>query len=140
MRVRCWTTFDITITGVKNNFNINRLPFTDQQGHKIQTPEQWHHSRNQQRNWDTVNQLLSLRALPHSITPSELDSTGDVCIWDFEFSLDHEDVLAEGDNVFGALEQDCRGVPMITGLDETPGQTQVLEPGSNIGFQVLHDK
>jgi hypothetical protein len=63
-----------------------------------------------------------------------------VCIWNFEFSVDHEDALAEGENVFGALERDCRGVPMITGLGETPGQTQMLEPGSNIGFQVLHDK
>ena len=140
MRVRCWTTFDITITGVKNNFNINRLPFTDQAGREIMTPEQWHHSRNQQRNWDTVNQLLSLRSLPHSISASQLQDKGDVKIWEFEFLVDHEDALAEGDNVFGALEQDCQGVPMITGLGETPGQTQVLDPGSNIGFLKLHDK
>ena len=138
--MRCWTTFDITITGVKNNFNINRLPFIEQTGREIRTPEHWHHSRNQQRNWDTINQLLSLRALPHSITPSERDDTGDVCIWNFEFSVDQEDALAEGNNIFGSLEQDCRGVPMITGLDETPGQTQVLEPGSNIGFQQVPHK
>ena len=138
--MRCWTTFDITVTGVKNNFNINRLPFIDQTGREIHTAEQWHHSRNQQRNWDTVNQLLSLRTLPHSITHSERDATGDVCIWNFEFSVDQEDALADGSNVFGALENDCRGVPMITGLDETAGQTQMLEPGSNIGFQLLHDK
>jgi len=104
------------------------------------TPEQWHHSRNQQRNWDTVNQLLSLRSLPHSISASQLQDTGDVKIWEFEFLVDHEDALAEGDNVFGALEQDCQGVPMITGLGETSGQTQVLDPGSNIGFLKLHDK
>lgn len=138
--MRCWTTFDITITGVKNNFNINRLPFTDQTGRVISAAEQWHHSRNQQRNWDTINQLLSLRSLPHSITPSQRDDTGDVSIWHFEFSIDHDDALAEGDRVFGALEQDCRDVPMITGLDETPGQTQVLDPGSNIGFQQVPHK
>ena len=138
--MRCWTTFDITITGVKNNFNINRLPFADQAGQDVTTPAQWHHSRNQQRNWDTINQLLSLRALPHSITPSERDNTGDVRVWDFEFSVDQDDALAEGNNIFGALERDCQGVPMITGLDETAGQTQMLDPSSNIGFQLLHDK
>jgi hypothetical protein len=140
LRVLCWTTFDITITGVKNNFNINRLPFTDQAGRQIDAPAQWHHSRNQQRNWDTINQILSLRTLPHSITASERDDTGDVRIWRFEFSLDQEDALAEGSNIFGALERDCQGVPMITGLGETPAQTQTLEPGSNIGFQKIPHK
>jgi hypothetical protein len=140
LRILCWTTFDITVTGVKNNFNINRLPFTDQAGREIDASEHWHHSRNQQRNWDTINQLLSLRTLPHSITVSRCRDSGDVRIWEFEFSIDHDDALAQGARVFGALEQDCGGVPMITGLDETPGQTQVLEPGSNIGFQQIPHK
>jgi len=140
LRIRCWTTFDITTTGVKNNFNINRLPFRDQAGQDITTQQQWHHSRNQQRNWDTINQLLSLRTLPHSITTSQCDQSGDVRIWEFVFEIDQDDAFAEGTGIFGALERDCLGVPMITGLGETPGQTQTLEPGSNIGFQPVTHK
>ena len=140
MRVRCWTTFDITVTGVRNNFNINRLPLNDASGQTITTREQWHRSRNQQRNWDTINQLVSLRTLPHSVSMPQCQDTGDVRLWDFEFSIDQEDSLAEGDNMFGSLERDCRGVPMITGMDETAGQIQVLEPSSNIGFERVPNK
>ena len=139
MRVRCWTTFDITITGVRNNFNANRLPFLDGQGRWIDTADLWHHARNQQRNWDTVNQLLSLRTSPYAVTDSRCIS-GDVRCWEFEFSTDHDDVFADGDDVFGALVKDCRGVPMITGLDETSGQISLLEPGRNIGFDRQPDK
>ena len=102
--MRCWTTFDITVTGVRNNFNINRLPLTDTSGQTIITREQWHRSRNQQRNWDTINQLVSLRTLPHSVSMPQCQDTGDVRLWDFEFSIDQEDSLAEGDNMFGSLE------------------------------------
>lgn len=140
MRVRCWTTFDITVTGVRNNFNINRLPLKDASGQIITTREQWHRSRNQQRNWDTINQLVSLRTLPHSVSLPQCQDTGDVRLWEFEFSIDQEDSLAEGDNMFGSLERDCRGVPMITGMDETAGQIQVLEPSSNIGFERVPNK
>jgi hypothetical protein len=140
LRVRCWTTFDITVTGVRNNFNINRLPLKDASGEIITTREQWHRSRNQQRNWDTINQLVSLRTLPHSVSMPRCQDTGDVRLWEFEFTVDQEDSLAEGDNIFGSLERDCRGVPMITGMDETAGQIQALEPSSNIGFERMPNK
>ena len=140
MRVRCWTTFDITVTGVRNNFNINRLPLTDTSGQTIVTREQWHRSRNQQRNWDTINQLVSLRTLPHSVSMPQCQDTGDVRLWDFEFTIDQEDSLAEGDNMFGSLERDCKGVPMITGMHETAGQIETLVPGGNIGFERVPNK
>jgi hypothetical protein len=139
MRIRCWTTFDITVTGVRNNFNVNRLPFQDQQGRCIDTAELWHHARNQQRNWDTVNQLLSLRALPSDITDSQR-ADRDIRIWQFEFTVDHVDAFSDGGRIFGALEHDCRGVPMITGLEETAGQISLLEPGANIKFSMVPGK
>jgi hypothetical protein len=139
VRIQCWTTFDITVTGVRNNFNVNRPPFRDQQGRWIDTAELWHHARNQQRNWDTVNQLLSLRTLPTNTTDSQR-ADRDVRVWQFEFTVDHVDAFSDGDRVFGALERDCRDVPMITGLEETPGQIALLEPGANIGFRLIPDK
>lgn len=140
MRVRCWTTFDITITGVKSHYSINRLPFRDRQGTAVDSAAAWHRARNQQRNWDTINQLLSLRTLPHSITDSVCDTSGEVKIWSFEFSLDHDDAFAQGDDIFGSLIVDCKNVPMITGLTETPGQVALLDPGHNIGFQQIPNK
>lgn len=139
MRVRCTTTFDITTTGVRGSFSANRLPFRDHTGREIQDQSQWHHARNQQRNWETINQLISLRTLPHSITDSHRLAYTDVAMWEFEFTLDQDSALARGDDPFGAVRQDCRGVPMIVNLDETPGQIALLEVDRNIWFE-LTDK
>ncbi len=140
MRVRCRTSFDITVTGVRGSFNGNRLPFTDQSGTTINDERVWHHARNQQRNWETVNQLISLRTLPHSITPSRRVSITDIAIWEFEFSLDQDTALARGDDIFGSLKTDCHGVPMIVDLLETPGQIPMLKVGSNIWFERITGK
>ena len=138
--MQCWTTFDITITGVKSHYSINRLPFRDSQGNQITSTATWHRARNQQRNWDTINQLLSLRTLPYNITDSVCDASGEVRVWRFEFTVDQDDAYAQGDDVFGSLISDCRGVPMMTDLTETPGQITLLDPGSNIGFQQVPNK
>ena len=140
MRVRCRTTFDITVTGVRGGFNANRLPFTDLAGSLIKDESGWHHARNQQRNWETVNQLISLRTLPHSITDSRLVDVSDVAIWEFDFTLDQDTALARGDDIFGSIRIDCRGVPMIVNLSESPGQIPILEVDRNIWFQRLSDK
>lgn len=140
MRVRCRTTFDITVTGVRGNFNANRLPFQDHTGREISDESAWHRARNQQRNWETINQLISLRTLPHSITDSRRVAVTDVAMWEFEFTLDQDTALARGDDVFGSARTDCRGVPMITDLEETPGQIALLEVDRNIWFQRIIDK
>ena len=70
----------------------------------------------------------------------QCQDTGDVRLWDFEFTIDQEDSLAEGDNMFGSLERDCKGVPMITGMHETAGQIETLVPGGNIGFERVPNK
>jgi len=45
MRIKCITTFDITATGVRSNFNANRIPFHDSAGNAITDIEQWTRSR-----------------------------------------------------------------------------------------------
>ena len=140
MRVRCRTSFDITVTGLRGSFNANRLPFKDQTGKMIDNESSWHHARNQQRNWETVNQLISLRTLPHSITDSRRVEITDVAMWEFEFSLDQDTALARGDDVFGSLKTDCLGVPMIVNLNETPGQIAILEVDRNIWFDRVINK
>jgi hypothetical protein len=40
------------------------IPFEDQAGQPIQDLAAWNRSRNQQRNWETLLQILGLRAQP----------------------------------------------------------------------------
>lgn len=140
MRVRCRTTFDITVTGVRGSFNASRLPFTDQSGVLIDSESAWHQARNQQRNWETINQLISLRTLPHSITQSRQINVTDVAMWEFDFTIDQDTALARGDDLFGSLTIDCQDVPMIVNLNETYGQIPMLKLGSNIWFRRINGK
>jgi len=134
MKIRCVTQFDITATGVRSTLNKNRIPFQDAAGQDIHNELAWNRSRNQQRNWETLTQIISLRALPADITnPIETGRK----TWSFDFEVERPDSVALDGNPVGALIEDCRGVPMIVGLDEFPGQQPILEPGANIDFIVL---
>lgn len=87
--------------------------------------------RNQQRNWETVQQILSLRAqlitLDH--LGSKLDDVSNYSfganysdkqrIWTFEFSVEHENIYAIENDRYGSLKNDFRIAPIILGLDET---------------------
>jgi hypothetical protein len=136
MRIRCITTFDITATGVRSNFNANRIPFQDAAGTPITDIQQWTRSRNQQRNWETINQLISLRCLPSDITMPEKITHDGVETWSFEFDIEDATMIASADHELGSLKSDCNGIPMIMGLDETANQTSCLDPDHNIVFEV----
>jgi hypothetical protein len=137
MKVRCLTYFDITATGVKNHFKQSRIPFTDSAGNRISSADAWNRARNQQRNWETVNQLISLRALPVDITePTKIMHNGRSA-WVFEFVIEQTGALAVDNNPIGALVNDSNMIPMLTGLDETEMADQILSPGSNIFFDTI---
>jgi len=134
MRIRCITTFDITATGVRSNFNANRIPFQDDTGAVIDSMAAWTRSRNQQRNWETINQLISLRCLPEAITIPTQDSRDGVETWQFEFEVLDVNMICQQHNDLALLKRDCAGIPMITGLSETPAQIAYLDPDHNIVF------
>jgi hypothetical protein len=136
MRIKCITTFDITATGVRSNFNANRIPFNDNTGQLISDIESWTHSRNQQRNWETINQLISLRCLPHSITDPSRDLHDGIATWRFDFEVEDPATISLQEYDLALLQQDCQGIPMITGLGETKSQLHFLDPGHNILFDV----
>lgn len=121
----CYTLFDITNTGV-----LNRARPTEEQDY-----EEWSIKRNQQSNFDTVLQVISLRSQPEVITTPVkiflgskneelfqkffgflylpmLDNTEIPC-WTFTFEVQHSSVFEDGINELGALYNDCDGVPMI---------------------------
>ena len=137
MKVRCLTYFDITATGVKNHFKQSRIPFTDSAGNRINNADAWNRARDQQRNWETVNQLISLRALPVDITEPVKITHNDRSAWVFEFVIEQQGALAIDNNPIGALINDCNLIPMLTGLDETAMSDQFLSPGVNIFFDVV---
>lgn len=135
-RIKCITLFDITATGVRSHYKPSRLPFVDEQGNTVADIGAWNYSRNQQRNWETLNQLISLRALPEEISiPVEKVIDGRKQ-WEFLFSIPSLESIELNSDPVGALLHDCKGVPMIIGLGETAGVDQILQGQVNIWFSL----
>ena len=133
MRISCWTKFDITNTGVTGHLKVSRMPFVDRNGNTIRTEDEWHRARNQQRNWETLQQLISLRAQVFDVT-TPVHSNGQ---WSFEFIIEQDGLFTLDNDPVGILKQDCSGVPMLKNLNEKLFESLVLDPDQNIGFAVL---
>ena len=108
--------------------------------------------RNQQRNWETIQQILSLRTQPNIIhTTSLVDELtnfqfginyqGQHRVWMFTFGVEYKDIYTLGSDVFGHLRSDFKMIPVITGLAETAKFPQPIfytsGPDNNIYFKTL---
>ena len=133
MKIQVKTSFDCTATGTTGHYKSNRVPYTDDNQNSITDQESWDRSRNQQRNYETLIQLLSLRTqLTEVSLPAKQDDR-----WVFTIVSDRDDVFSDN---LAALYTDCDSVPMIVGLDEAPGVEPMLhtqDPGANIWFQEI---
>jgi hypothetical protein len=132
MKIQCQTLFDITATGTTGHVKHNRMPYVDNAGTKILDIGSWNRSRNQQRNWETVTQLISLRTQVDNL--QEPVKTQDR--WCFEFEVENENLFTNGADRLAVLKTDCQGVPMLTGLDEYNNDT-VLVVDKNIWFTIV---
>jgi hypothetical protein len=133
MKIQCQTFFDITATGVTGHIKPGRMPFWDQAGGRITDTESWNRSRNQQRNWETVTQLIGLRTQTVNLTtPARIDNQ-----WQFEFEIDNENLFLDDTDPLAVLKADCNGVPMLTGLTETQTLTSLLAIDTNIWFTII---
>ena len=117
-RIACFTLFDITKTGVLNRAR----PSVD-----ITDNTDWIKKRNTQCNFDTILQVISLRAQPDVtkdpilkfIDLSSIEYFGytfkdkNIPVWTFDFEIQHASVFQDGITDLGALYKDCEGVPMI---------------------------
>jgi hypothetical protein len=109
--------------------------------------------RQQQRNWETVLQIIGLRCQPLDILApahSEYASmeshqfgsyyTGFHQCWKFKFYIEHSDVYRSGNNPMFLLEQDFNEIPIIAGLLESvPLQDPVFYTNGilkNVYFEV----
>jgi hypothetical protein len=115
------------------------IPFEDQAGQPIQDLAAWNRSRNQQRNWETLLQILGLRAQPMDLVmPVYRNGT-----WEFEFAIEAEAVYTVNNNTdpLAGLLNDCNGVPMLTGLTEKSGVERTISThgaDQNIWFLQLN--
>jgi hypothetical protein len=133
MRVRCCTFFDCTATGTTGRYLASQTPYLDRAGQRIQDQADWNRSRNQQRNWETLLQIIGLRCQPMDVSsPVHHDR-----VWEFEFSVETEGVF---DQDFRALYRDCVGVPMVINAPGTDIAMLSIEgPEQNIWFDLVNN-
>jgi len=128
--------FDITVTGVTGHVKSSRIPFRDRSGKQVVDETTWNKSRNQQRNWETLTQLLSMRTQIHHIEdPKKTQDT-----WSFEFEVEVPGVFGTTENPVEMLLLDADGIPMIVGLDNDSDLAPVISTGGenqNIWFDCL---
>ena len=117
-RIACYTLFDITRTGV-----LNRA----RPGVDVTDNNDWFRKRNTQCNFDTILQVISLRAQPDVLKDPVMKMIdlkdnayfgytlkgSNVPVWTFDFEIQHPSVFEDGIQEMGALYKDCEGVPMI---------------------------
>lgn len=137
MKIVCRTLFDCTATGVVGHLRPSSIPFVDTAGQAVDSLESWTRSRNQQRNLETIKQLIALRAQPINLTnPRRVGEH-----WQFSFETESDAVYGTRLNRFEYLVQDCEGVPMVTNLDEQPRLDTALHatgPNQNIWFETIN--
>jgi pullulanase/glycogen debranching enzyme len=125
IRIQVRTLFDITATGITGRYNNSQ---------KLSAVE-WNKARNQQRNLETLIQVIALRTQIMSNTmPNENKK-----IWEFEFESE-SNVWDDGTDPVGVLKADSDGVPMILELDNSLDIAPILVtagPTQNIWFELI---
>lgn len=140
MKILCRTLFDCSYTGVTGHFRVAEVPFTDRVGQRITDQLEWNRSRNQQRNWETLIQIISLRTQPQDMTiPTNRDG-----VWEFEFKSESEgvfEIFGNSDPLAG-LKADFEGVPMMLHLNEQPDLSPTIcvsGDNQNIWFETINN-
>jgi len=139
MKILCRTLFDCSYTGITGHFRVSEVPFADRLGQKITNQQDWNRSRNQQRNWETLLQIIGLRTQPQDLSiPVCQDG-----VWEFEFKSESSavyEILGNSDPLAG-LKADCEGVPMMLNLNEQPELAPTIStdgPDQNIWFTSIN--
>ena len=114
MKYGCRTRFDITVTGVTGHYKLSRVPFTDSSGQEVTDEYSWNYARNQQRNWETITQLISLRAQITNMS-NPVKKNGE---WSFTFEVETAGAYGSADDPVSILRADSAGVPMLIELDD----------------------
>jgi hypothetical protein len=124
MKFVCQTLFDITATGITGHCKLGRMPFQDTTGQVIADEQLWNRARNQQRNWETITQILSLRTQLFNLSEPVQDQTG--TRWMFKFETETAGVYGPDDDPVQVLRDDATGVPMLLNLNNNNEIAPVL--------------
>lgn len=137
--IRCSTLFDITVTGVRHR----TCPVDYDQN-------VWLLARNQQCNFDTIVQSISIRSLPELVSTPKLiinqkHKFGSVfkpkCkFWQFEFTVGDITVWQNDTDYLYHLYADCADVPMIICGTEVKNLNRTLcitEDCKNVDFELI---
>jgi len=138
MKYAVQTFFDITATGITGHFKPAKIPFRDAAGNTITDLESWTRSRNQQRNWETITQILGLRTQLFRLQTPVTDTTNSAWMFEFETETDH--IYGDDADPTRVLRSDADGVPMLVELDNRPELLPMLAtsgPTQNIWFTLI---
>lgn len=127
-----FTLVDITRTDTLRLFNQNVISTYNKIGTLITGELVWNFSRNQQRNWQTVLQLVNLRDKALYITSPAFLNNRDLkkykfgkkylgfhTVWSLQFSLTSFNTYEEKISAIDFLLHDFNKIPIITKLSET---------------------
>ena len=135
MKFICKTFFDITTTGVTGHYKSSRVPFNDLSNVTIEDERSWNYARNQQRNWETLFQLVGLYTQPQEISAISIVDQK----WQFEFDIEFDDIFNVNDDPLGLLKSICQGVPMFI-KQKDQYKIVTIDYGANIEFGVINNK
>jgi len=138
MKYAVQTFFDITATGITGHFKPAKIPFRDDAGNTITDLESWTRARNQQRNWETITQILGLRTQLFRLQTPVTDTTNSAWMFEFETETDH--IYGDDADPTRVLRSDADGVPMLGELDNRPELLPMLAtsgPAQNIWFTLI---
>jgi len=125
VKYRCQTLFDITATGVTGHYkSSSNTELAD-----------WNRARNQQRNWETITQILGLRTQLFDLSNPVQDTSG--TRWMFEFETESDGIYGPDSDPVQVLRADAEGVPMLLNLDNQAEIEPVIVtsgPRQNIWF------
>lgn len=155
-KFKCSCLFDITATGVTTNTKLKTIPYTTTTGTVLRNTAELNFARNQQRNFDTIIQLFSMRTQiiwnsPIKVLADQKASAwdfgknykGTFNVWQFAFEIGSSDPWlkssrTEHDYCY-FLREDADQIPMLLGLNETAKLEPWLAaegPDKNIIFEL----
>ena len=128
------TLFDITNTDVVRQYKS----FLVKDHPTINTKEEWNQAKQQQNNFDTIIQIISLRTQPtvlHAPTIKTIKFNGKKQkVWELRITVEFEDIYFNGVDELGLLIDDSEHVPMINKLTSKI-EDNYLRPNKNIRFE-----
>lgn len=143
-KVECLCLFDITATAINGHQRNIEYPYVTKTGITINNHLELSQARNQQRNLDTVLQLIGMRTQVFEITdPTVIDSVPDVFawagtgakVWRFTFEVEPQSQWSIDNDDFWILKNDSDRTPMLMGLTETATMDPwLVTQGNNINI------